>query len=212
MNTTPAIACSLETGDFRECVGWIASINERFLRGHGQASTSLLLRYDREALPYIVEMVRRERTCCAFLDFELTETSDHVELAIRIPEHAQGSANALFAPLLENAPSDAAIPRCASADCGGCENPVASERSSTAASSGGMPRLSSAIAVGALACGVCCALPFMLPAVALGSAGGLLAWFGSAKVAVTGVAILMVIAVWLWVWRRSAQRKVMSQR
>ena len=35
-------------------------------------------------------------------------------------------------------------------------------------------------AIGAIACGVCCVLPFALPAVALAGTGGVIAWFGQA--------------------------------
>jgi len=35
-------------------------------------------------------------------------------------------------------------------------------------------------AIGAIACGVCCVLPFALPAVALAGTGGVIAWLGQA--------------------------------
>jgi hypothetical protein len=38
-----------------------------------------------------------------------------------------------------------------------------------------------AAATGALACGVCCVLPFALPAAILALSGGFFAWFGSLK-------------------------------
>ncbi|OGN45091.1 MAG: hypothetical protein A2623_02690 [Caulobacterales bacterium RIFCSPHIGHO2_01_FULL_70_19] len=51
----------------------------------------------------------------------------------------------------------------------------------------------------ALACGVCCVLPFALPAVMLGSVGGLLSWFANAYSWLTPFAVLAVIAGWLWI-------------
>lgn len=56
-----------------------------------------------------------------------------------------------------------------------------------------------ATAVGAIACGVCCALPFALPAVALASAGGVIAWFGQAFWPALYTASALVSLAWAWV-------------
>ncbi|MEZ5289766.1 MAG: hypothetical protein R2745_01645 [Vicinamibacterales bacterium] len=61
------------------------------------------------------------------------------------------------------------------------------------------------VAIGAIACGVCCALPFALPAVMLASTGGLLALFAQAYWWALYIAVAMVLGAWLWVglqtWR-----------
>ena len=65
------------------------------------------------------------------------------------------------------------------------------------------------VSVTALACGVCCVLPLAIPAVMLGSVGGVLAWFSHAYSWMAPVAITAVIAGWLWVAyqsRRSGKR------
>ena len=48
------------------------------------------------------------------------------------------------------------------------------------------------MATGAVACGVCCVLPFAFPAVAAASTGSLLAWFAGAHNWVTALAGMMV--------------------
>jgi hypothetical protein len=53
--------------------------------------------------------------------------------------------------------------------------------------------------VAALACGVCCVLPLALPAVMLGSFGGIISRFSDAYSWMTPVAIVAVIVGWLWV-------------
>ena len=63
------------------------------------------------------------------------------------------------------------------------------------------------VATAALACAACCLLPIALPAIALGSTGAVLAWFGQAHVWVTGLAILSVAVAWLQVWRQSVRRR-----
>jgi hypothetical protein len=55
------------------------------------------------------------------------------------------------------------------------------------------------IAAGAVACGVCCVLPFALPAVALASAGGIIAWLGGVQLWATVLAATMVAAAWVWI-------------
>lgn len=57
----------------------------------------------------------------------------------------------------------------------------------------------------ALACGVCCVLPLAIPAAMLGSVGGILAWFANAHQWITPIAIVAVIAGWLWVGYQSKQ-------
>lgn len=65
----------------------------------------------------------------------------------------------------------------------------------------GVTRLSSAAAtttaIGAIACGVCCVLPFALPAVALASTGGIIAWFGEAFWGARYVATALVGLAWV---------------
>jgi hypothetical protein len=62
-------------------------------------------------------------------------------------------------------------------------------------------------ATGALACAVCCVLPFALPAVALASAGGIIAWFAQAQSWLTDLALVAVAAAWLWVGWQSLRSK-----
>lgn len=66
-----------------------------------------------------------------------------------------------------------------------------------------------ATSVAALACGVCCILPFAIPAAMLGSFGAVIAWFAGAYGWLTPIAIVAVAAGWLWVAvqsRRSRKR------
>ncbi len=59
----------------------------------------------------------------------------------------------------------------------------------------------------ALACGVCCVLPFALPAAMLGSVGGILAGFANAYSWLPPVAVLAVAAGWLWISYQSYASK-----
>ena len=67
--------------------------------------------------------------------------------------------------------------------------------------------------VAALACGVCCVLPLAIPAAMLGSVGGIIAWFSHAYSWMTPLAIVAVVAGWLWMAyhsRRSGKRPAKS--
>jgi hypothetical protein len=68
-------------------------------------------------------------------------------------------------------------------------------------------------AAGAVACGVCCVLPFALPGAILAVSGGFLAWFGSLLPWMRAVAVVTVIGGWLWValqTKRSSKRPATS--
>ena len=62
-----------------------------------------------------------------------------------------------------------------------------------------------ATAAGAVLCGVCCVLPFALPAVALASSGTVIAWLASGYSWATTIAIAIVGAAWLWIAVRSVR-------
>lgn len=69
------------------------------------------------------------------------------------------------------------------------------------------------MALAALACGVCCVLPFALPAVALATFGGALAVVAGIHWWVLAVAVVAVAAAWGWVaWQsfRAARRPARS--
>lgn len=64
------------------------------------------------------------------------------------------------------------------------------------------------VAGGALACGVCCVLPFALPAAALALSGGALAWLGGLYSWMAGIAVVAVLASWAWIgWTSLNSRK-----
>lgn len=68
-------------------------------------------------------------------------------------------------------------------------------------------------AIGAVACGICCVLPFALPAVVLASSGGVLAVFAQAFWGALYLATALVAGSWLWVvadTRRTRKRPAQS--
>ena len=83
-------------GDYRERLAWIAGLARDGLLGVSRDDLRLELRYAREAPDRVREMVCKEQTCCAFLDFELAESDTDVQLTITAPERARDVADAMF--------------------------------------------------------------------------------------------------------------------
>lgn len=91
------IACTLDAGDFRERTSSIRDLARRSLRHASRTPLSLTLTYDTNALGEVRELVRKEKDCCAFLDFDLKSSTEAVRLTITAPREAADAADALFA-------------------------------------------------------------------------------------------------------------------
>ena len=213
MTDITAIACSLDAGDYQQRLAWIAGINGQHLREQHRDGFSLTLIYALPAASLVREMVRREQACCTFLTFKLNESTERVELTITVPEQARENADLLLAPFLETRTNDVGA-CCARGDCerANATTSPTSPSESPPTKRSALGALSTVVATGALACGVCCVLPFAFPAVALTSTGGLLAWLGRAHGWFTGVAVLVVLLGWVWIWRQSATRRARASR
>jgi hypothetical protein len=95
-DTEAPIACSLSGDDFRERAVWIRQLARSSLRRADRKPLSLALTYDPAALDDVRELVRREQTCCAFLDFSLSQDSNGVHLTVTAPQNAREAAEILF--------------------------------------------------------------------------------------------------------------------
>jgi hypothetical protein len=92
------IACTLDAGDFKERLAWLADLNRRALIGSRRDDLRLELTYAPHALEDVRKLVRREQHCCAFLDFDLREGGDAVRLVVTAPEEAREAAELVFDP------------------------------------------------------------------------------------------------------------------
>jgi hypothetical protein len=90
------IACTLQGGSYQERLAWIGELARDGLRGVTRDDLRLELSYAADVASRVREMVGKEQKCCAFLNFELTETSEEVRLTITAPERAREVADALF--------------------------------------------------------------------------------------------------------------------
>jgi hypothetical protein len=92
----PPIACTLNPGDFKDRLAWIADLTRDSLLDHERRGLVLRLRYAPAAAERVRELVRREQHCCAFLSFDLEEAPNEIRLTVTAPEDARDAADALF--------------------------------------------------------------------------------------------------------------------
>ena len=98
------IACTLEVGDFKERLAWIANLNRGALLGSRRDDLRLELAYAPHALKDVREMMRREQQCCAFLGFDLIVEDDVIRLVVTAPEEAREAAELVFEPFQSKEP------------------------------------------------------------------------------------------------------------
>lgn len=109
------VACTLGAGDFKARLAWIADLNRRALRSQHRDDLRLELTYAAEALDEVLEMVRGEQECCAFLTFEVSEEGGSVRVVIHAPERAREAAETVFEPFLSRTPAGAGCGCCGTA-------------------------------------------------------------------------------------------------
>lgn len=116
---TTALACSLSTDAQNERLAWIRRVTTSSLVSHHFEGATLSLRYRRDALDDLEQIVAKERQCCPFLSFTLLHLPGEVQLTIQASGGLGDEARWLFDQFL---PQPAAAPRkgcgCAPGACG----------------------------------------------------------------------------------------------
>ena len=100
--TAPPMACSHGASDFKARMAWLADLNTRALTEHRRDGLTLHLRCRAEAQDEVEDLVRQERECCSFLDFEIRQQGGFVDLAITAPAEAEIAAETLFSDFISN--------------------------------------------------------------------------------------------------------------
>jgi hypothetical protein len=187
----PPIACTLNAAELRTRRTRIADLNRTALASYRRDDLRLELFYAIEARPQVLEMVRAEQTCCAFLTFEIREEHGALRVIVEAPERARDAANSILEAFYSTGPSQGAS---------GCDTASIPADRVVGASA-------ALAATGALVCGVCCVLPFAIPAAVLAVSGGVLGWFAKATPWAVRIALLAVLGGWAWVTIQSVRTK-----
>jgi hypothetical protein len=185
------IACTLNAAEFKSGRAKLAHLNRAALESYRQDGLRLELLYAIEARPRVLEMVRAEQTCCPFLTFEIREEHGALRVIVEAPEGARDVAESLFEAFYSATPNQGPC---------GCKTATASTDKVVGASA-------ALAASGALACSICCVLPFALPAGVLAVGGGVVSWFAKATPWAMRIALLAVLAGWAWVIVQSFRTK-----
>lgn len=90
------IACTLDAGNFRSRLAWIAALNTASLLDRWHDGLRLELVYAADARDQVLQMVRGEEACCAFLTFAVRDEPGTVRVIIEAPEAAREAAAAMF--------------------------------------------------------------------------------------------------------------------
>lgn len=208
------IACTLEGASYQARIAANMDLAKRSLLSAERRGDTLLLIYRADAWSDVHAMVAAESKCCAFLAFNMERSEEAIRVAITVPERASNIVDDVFAQFAPSSTAERSqnASCCAPIACeSSCDPAMADETSSTQARN-----LASAAAMtaatGAIACGVCCVLPFAWPAVTALGVGAWISWLGKAQREVTLLAAVIVVAAWVWVaWHASRHNKRISR-
>lgn len=92
----PPISCTLTGKNLRDRLAAILALTHDALQGFERRGLVLDLSFAGSAAERVREMVRMEKDCCGFLNFDLREVEQEVRLTIRAPEEARDAADFLF--------------------------------------------------------------------------------------------------------------------
>ncbi len=103
MDSEVPIACTLSPADYRARLADVAALSRDALRRVERRDLTLYLRYSAGAAARVQRLVAQERTCCAFLQFEVFESADEVRLLVTFPPSASAAVPELLAELTGDA-------------------------------------------------------------------------------------------------------------
>lgn len=96
MGEDTPIACTLTPDAYRARLIEIAALTRDALRNVEQHSGLIVLRYVPEAADRVRRLVDQERTCCAFLAFEIRQGGDEIQVLISVPPEAEAAVPELL--------------------------------------------------------------------------------------------------------------------
>ncbi len=186
--------CTLPSHEYSGRMLPIAELNRDALEQVERMLRELRLYYRKDAEARVREFVRTESACCGFLTFEVAVREAQVVATIVAPADAEAAAQPLFDQF---AAKEATGAGCA---CSGAAAPPK-------VIGGGAAQVAvKTSAAAAIACGVCCLVPFVFPAVALTTTGAGIAALAGVYWWAIRLAFLALAAGWLWLLVDSVRR------
>jgi hypothetical protein len=213
-----SIACTLQGGSYTDRLAGIAEVARDGLRRSERRDLTLELTYAPHVADRVRDMVAKEQDCCAFLTFDVDDTSDAIRVTISAPERAREVADFLFEQFVPTSMQETKAACCATSRTCGLDSLPDRDPMNRAISTDGRTGLPDVrhertarvaavtTAAGAVACGVCCVLPFALPTAIVASTGSLFAWIAGAHFWATALAALIVGGAWISIAVQSRRR------
>lgn len=93
------MTCALDPDSLADRLRHIALLAHRHLLYQEQEGLTLRLQYASKAAAQLRQLATLEGQCCAFLDFELHEKADRIEVVVSAPPEAAATAWMLFSYL-----------------------------------------------------------------------------------------------------------------
>jgi hypothetical protein len=181
------IACTLDRSPYEDRVTAIRTLFARALKRSQRDGQRLHLTLDASARADVEDMIRKEKSCCAFLDFDLSDTGDAILLTITAPSGA--AAEEVFAPFA------------ADASCGCASASNADTKSGKVLSVLGLGGIGAAFL-----CGAACVAAAILAAAGVGGAWiSVLAGFDALVAPIFALAAAALAAAWI-LRRRAVKR------
>ena len=98
VETLPLIACSLDvSGQKQRLADWRALLVEAVRREERADGVRFSFVGGDELESRIRTLAAAEKTCCAFLDFEVTRIGDAIQMTITAPQEAADALRSMFA-------------------------------------------------------------------------------------------------------------------
>lgn len=176
------IACTLAPGDYADRLALIGDLRKRMLLGSRREGRQLILSFRAEAESDVEELARREKECCGFLTFSVARNNEQITLTITAPTGAETMLDNALAP----------FDKVAGCGCG----PDKSNSIPSTKGTKGLAWTAAGLSTLALSCGVCCVVPFLLPAAAAGLIGSAFSFTAGFHGIATVLAAVAVTLAW----------------
>jgi len=93
----PLVACSLDATDQQtRLADWAELLGQARMREATWDGVRYTFAADGELKTRVETLADAERTCCSFLEFEITEPRDELELTVKAPPDAQQALRFIF--------------------------------------------------------------------------------------------------------------------
>jgi hypothetical protein len=98
MSNVPLVACSLDTADQpKRLADWAELLRLARTRDETPDGLRYTFAANDELKPHVEALAAAEQSCCSFLEFEIAENGDELQLSVTAPPSGQEALRFIFA-------------------------------------------------------------------------------------------------------------------